>query len=142
MKLFPVQQRAIIGKGTGVKYHPKIIRFCLLLAAKSAPAYDELRSSNIITLPTRRRSRGYKNAVKHGADFNLQVINELVKIASWLKDCQRENLVYDKYSRQLVGYVDLGDPETNYASFKYPDSLETHVLLFYKRISNTCAFIL
>ena len=104
-----------------------IIRFCLSLAAKSASAYDELCSSNILTLPTRRTLRDYKNAVKPGAGFNHQVINELTKIASGLKDCQRyivlsfdemkikENLVYDKYSGQLVGYVDLGDPETNSA---------------------------
>ena len=83
--------------------------------------------------------------MKPGADFNHQVINELIKIASGLKDCQRyivlsfnemkmkENLVYDKYSRQLVGYVDLGDPETNYASFKDPGSLATHLLVFYIR---------
>ena len=41
----------------------------------------------------------------------------------------KENLVY-KYSGKLVGYVDLGDPETNYASFKDSDSLATHVLVF------------
>ena len=45
----------------------------------------------------------------------------------------KENLVYDKYSGQLVGYVDLGDPETNYASFEDPDSLATRVLVFYIR---------
>ena len=67
-----------------------IIRCCLSLAAKSASAY-ELRSSNIFTLPTRRTLRDYKDAVKPGADFNHQVLNELIKIASGLKDCQRYN---------------------------------------------------
>ena len=60
MKLFWEQQRALIGKGTGVRYHSMIIRFCLSLAAKSASAYDELRSSNILTLPTRRTLKDYK----------------------------------------------------------------------------------
>ena len=145
MKLFWGKQREVIGKGTRVRYHPMIIRFCLSLAAKSASAYDELRSSNVLTLPTRRTLRDYKNVVKPGSGFNHQVIDELTKIASGLKCCQRyvvlsfdemkikENLVYDKYSGQLVGYVDLGDPETNYASFKDPDSLATHVLVFYIR---------
>ena len=142
MKLFWEQQREVIGKGTGLRYHPMIIRFCLSLAAKSASAYDELHLSNVSTLPTRRTLRDYKNAVKPGSGFNHQVIDELTKIASGLKGCQRyvvlsfdemkikENLVYDKYSGQLVGYVDLGDPETNYASFKDHDSLATHVLVF------------
>ena len=38
MKLFWEQQRALIGKGTRVRYHPMRIRFCLSLAAKSASA--------------------------------------------------------------------------------------------------------
>ena len=58
-----------------------IIRFCLSLSAKSVSAYDELRSSNILTLPTRRTLRDYKNVAKPGARFNHQVIDELVKIA-------------------------------------------------------------
>ena len=52
-KLFWEQQRALISKGTGVRYHLVIIRFCLSLAAKSASAYDELLSSNILTVQTR-----------------------------------------------------------------------------------------
>ena len=59
MKLFWEQQREVIGKGTGVRYQPMIIRFCLSLAAKSASAYDELRSCNVLTLPTRRTLRDY-----------------------------------------------------------------------------------
>ena len=89
MKLFWEQRRALIGKGTGVRYHPMIIRFCLSLAAKPVSAYDELRSSKILTLPTRRTLRDYKNVAKPGAGFNHQVIDELVKIASGLKGCQR-----------------------------------------------------
>ena len=151
MKLFWEQQREVIGKGTGVRYHPMIIRSCLLLAAKSASAYDELRSSKVLTLPTRRTLRDYKNAVKPGSGSNHQVIDELTKIASGLTGCQRyvvlsfdemkikENLVYDKYSGQFVGYVYLGDHETIYASFKDPDTLATHVLVFYIRDPDTLA---
>ena len=50
MKLFWDQQQKLFGKGKGARYHPMIIRFCLSLASKSASAYDELRSSNILTL--------------------------------------------------------------------------------------------
>ena len=74
MKLFWGRQRTLIGKGTGVRYHPTIVRFCLSLAAKSASAYDELRTSKILTVPTRRTLRDYKNAMKPGAGFNHQVI--------------------------------------------------------------------
>ena len=39
--------------------------------------------------------------------------------------------MYDKYSDDLVGYVDFGDPYLNYASFKNQDYLATPVLVFY-----------
>ena len=145
MKLFWEQQKELFGKGTSRRYHPMIIRFCLSLACKSASAYDELRSSNVLTLPSRRTLRDYKNAIKPHAGFNPSVIEELIKIAERLQGYQRyvvlsfdemkikENLVYDKYSGDLVGYVDLGDPDTNYSSFENADSLATHVLVFYVR---------
>ena len=44
-----------------------------------------------------------------------------------------KNLVYDKYSGQLTGYVDLGDPDVNYSSFKDQNDLATHVLAYYVR---------
>jgi hypothetical protein len=42
------------------------------------------------------------------------------------------NLVFDKHSGRLIGFVDLGDPDINYSTF---DKIEpaTHVLAFYVR---------
>ena len=45
----------------------------------------------------------------------------------------QENLVYDKNCGNLVGYVDLGDPDINYLSFDNADVLESHVMMFYIR---------
>ena len=45
----------------------------------------------------------------------------------------QEHLVYDKYTGNLVGYVDLGDPIINYSSFENPDELASHVMVFYIR---------
>ena len=45
----------------------------------------------------------------------------------------KENLVYNKYSGLIVGYVDLGDPKTNFVSFLDPQNLATHMLVFYIR---------
>ena len=36
------------------------------------------------------------------------------------------NLVYDKYSGDSIGFVDLGDPMTNYASLWDEDVIATH----------------
>ena len=122
MHLFWEQQKqSVTKKGTPNRYHPMIIRFCLSLASKSASAYDELRSSNVLPLPSRRTLRDYKNAIKPHAGFNPAVINDLIKTTNPLKSYQRnvvlsfdemkiqENLVYDKYTGNLMGYVDLGD---------------------------------
>ena len=69
----------------------------------------------MLTLPSRRTLRGYKNAIKPHAGFNPAVINDLIKTTNLLKGCQRnvvlsfdemkiqENLVYDKYTGNLVG---------------------------------------
>ena len=56
-----------------------IIRFCLSLASKSASPYDESKSSNVLTLPSCRTVRDYKNAIKPHAGFNAAVIQELIK---------------------------------------------------------------
>ena len=74
MKLFWDQQTKLLQSGSK-KYHPMIIRFCLSLASKSASVYDELRHTNILTLPSRRTLRDYRNAIRPKTGFNSEVIN-------------------------------------------------------------------
>ena len=66
-----------------------IIGFCLSLSSKSASACDELRSSNVLTLPSCRTLRDYKNAIKPHAGFNPAVIQELIKTAELFTGHQR-----------------------------------------------------
>ena len=118
-----------------------IIRFCLSLASKSAAAYDELRNSNVLVLPSRPTLRDYKNAIKPTTGFNPEVVAELTKTVSKLSGAQRfivllfgeikiqQNLVFNKYSGELVGYVDIGDAELNYSCFANVNSLATHALV-------------
>ena len=70
-----------------------IIRCCLSLASKSASAYDELRSSNVLTLPSYRTLRDYKNAIKPHAGFNPSVIQELIKTTKIFTGHQRNIVV-------------------------------------------------
>ena len=42
-------------------------------------------------------------------------------------------MVYHKYSGELIGYVDLGDPELNYSCFSNVDVLASHALVYYVR---------
>ena len=45
----------------------------------------------------------------------------------------QSNLVFDKNSGDLVGFIDLGDPMTNYANLQEDDTIATHVLAFLAR---------
>ena len=42
----------------------------------------------------------------------------------------QDDLVWDKHTGELIGFVDLGDPDLNYATLKNNNELATHVLVF------------
>ena len=45
----------------------------------------------------------------------------------------QENLVWDKHTGDLIGFVDLGDTELNYATLKKSEDFASHVLVFLVR---------
>ena len=145
-KLFWQEQKKFAqGNSLAIRYHPMIIRFCISLASKSPSAYDELRDTGLLTLPSRRTLRDYTNYVKPSVGFNPKVTDELICASARLSGAQRmiclsfdevkiqENLVFDKYTGNLVGFVDLGDRDLNTTSFNNTDKLASHVMLFYVR---------
>ncbi|XP_022799506.1 uncharacterized protein LOC111337464 [Stylophora pistillata] len=143
MNLFWQQkQRMATSSKYGVRYHPMIIRFCLSLAAKSPSCYEELRNSDFLTLPSQRRLKDYRNAIKPQRGFNEQVIEELKTISNAYFDVQRyvvllfdemkvqANLVMDKVTGELIGFTDLGDPNVNFAVLEKAYEIAFHILLF------------
>ena len=112
---------------------------------KSPAAYRELRDSGALILPSERVLRDYKNYFKPKAGLNIENIDNVQKKASSLCGIQRyvvvvmdemkiqSNLVFDKHSGDLIGFVDLGDPMTNYASLGDEDVIATHALAFLVR---------
>ena len=55
----------------------------------------------------------------------------------------QEDLVWDKHSGELIGYIDLGDPELNCATMKQGSSIASHILVFLVRcIVNPLKFTL
>lgn len=148
MKLFWKEQQNYIGKSrSGVRYHPMVIRYCLKLAAKSPSAYEELRydektGTGILVLPSKRRLRDYRNYIKPERGFNSKIIDELCTKTQSFTDIERnviltfdemkiqDGLVWDKHGSDLIGYVDLGDEELNFATLKDVEDIATHVLVF------------
>ena len=146
MKFFWEQQMKLLQtKKFGRRYHPQIIRFALSLHGKSPAAYRELRDSGALILPSERVLRDYKNYYKPKAGLNNENTDTLREKASSLSGIQRyvvvamdemkiqSNLVFDKHSGDLIGFVDLGDPMTNYASLGEEDVMATHALAFLVR---------
>lgn len=151
MKLFwEEQQKYLQTSSKSVRYHPMIIRYCLSLAAKSSSAYEDLRynekdGTGVLILPSQRRLRDYRNYIKPQRGFNKGIIQELKTKMKHFSDPERyvvllldemkvqENLVWDKHTGELIGYVDLGDPAVNYATLQKVDNIATHVLVFMLR---------
>ena len=146
MKLFWEQQRKLFSSSaTGVRFHPMIIRFCLSLAAKSPSCYEELRNSKVLVLPSQRRLKDYRNAIRPQQGFNDEVEEELKNLTSTYFDVQRyvvllfdemkvqANLVLDKVTGELIGFTDLGDSELNFAVLDKTGELATHALVFLVR---------
>ena len=151
MKFFwEEQQKYLSSSKTGVRYHPMIIRYCLGLAAKYPSFYDDIRNgennnTGFLMLPSRRRLRDYKNDIRPTQGFNRDVVNELAKNVENFAEEEKyiillldemkiqEDLVWDKHTGDLIGHVDLGNTELNYAALKNPDEFASQVLVFLVR---------
>ena len=46
----------------------------------------------------------------------------------------QENLVWDKHNGELIGYVDLGDIDLNYATLSKVNTRKNVLLMCYKKI--------
>ena len=124
-----------------------IIRYCLNLASKSPSFYDDIRydknnDTDFLVLPSRRRLRDYKNYIHPTSGFNIEIIAELTRTVKNFSEQEKycvllmgemkiqEDLVWDKHTEDLIGYVNLGDSQLNYATLKKSDDITSHVLVF------------
>ena len=131
----------------GARFHPMIIRFCLSLSQKSASSYDELRDTfdGVIKLPSRKTLKDYKNWIRPKPGFSEGVVEELARLSAKYIDIERyvvlfldetkikSNLVFDKHSGQLIGFVDLGGDKCNFSCLEKAYELATHALAFIVR---------
>ena len=149
VKLFWQEQQKYITLSSPncIRYHSMIIKFCLNLAAKSSSASKDLRNDNktgtgVLVLPSLRTLRDHKNYIRPTREFNPGIVNELAKKSASFSEIERyvtilfdemkiqENLVWDKHSDELIGFVDLGDINVNFAALKNTQTLAKHVLVF------------
>lgn len=116
----------------GMRWHPLMIKWCIYLRHLSSKAYDTIRESGCISLPSQRTLRDYSNCVKETAGFSHAVDMQLLDTANITKCKQwqklvillmdemyvKEGLVYNKHTGKLVGFVDLGDVNNHLLAFE------------------------
>ncbi len=116
----------------GMRWHPAMIKWCLYLRHHSSKAYEMIRQSGCIHLPSQRTLRDYSHCVKSGAGFSAAVDCQLMQAAG-LASCEaweklvvllldemyvREDLVYEKQTGRLVGFTTLGDVNDHLLAFE------------------------
>ena len=117
------QREASCRSGQGMRWHPAMIKWCLFLRHQSSKAYELLRSSGCIHLPSQRTLRDYSHCVKSEAGFSTAVdlllmqANSMSSCPEWKKLVVllldemyiRDDLLYNKHSGKLIGFANLGN---------------------------------
>lgn len=116
----------------GMRWDPLMVKWCLYLRHKSSGAYELLRDSGCITLPSQHTLRDYTHYVKATVGFSTEVDLQLARVAK-LNSCKdyqkcvvmimdemyiKEELVYDKHSGSLIGFVNMGDINTHLFAYE------------------------
>ena len=115
---------------------------------------NEKEGSGILVLPSQTTLRDYKNYIRPERGFNLKVIEKLAlktkdfsSVEKFICICfdemkiQDDLLVWDRHTGELIGFVDLGDVNLNYASLNSVQEIASHVCVFLiKSIVNPLSF--
>ena len=118
------QMKALTAKSkTQIRWHPVIIRWALYLHYKSSGAYETLRKSGVISLPTTRTLRDYRHFSSHcQTGFTSTSDHQLLELIKQRRPSHlaryvfllidemyiKEGLVYEKSTGALIGFSDLG----------------------------------
>ena len=135
-----------------------IIKYCLAITSKSSAAYKDLRydskkGTGVLVLPSQRTLRDYKNYIRPEIEFNHYVVKQLTEKTKSFMTIERyinlvldemkvlEDLVGDKTTGELIGFVDLGDIDLDYATVQNAQQITTHILVFMvKSIANPLSY--
>lgn len=116
-----------------MRWHPLMVRWCLYLRHRSSGAYEALRESGCLKLPSQRTLRDYTYYTKAAIGFSKEV-DKMLKEAAEISTCEprqlytllaldemhiREDLVYDKHSGALVGFANLGDINMHLQAYEH-----------------------
>jgi hypothetical protein len=154
LRLFWEQQQssAKAKSSNGMRWDPLMIRWCLYLRHLSGRAYELLRESGVISLPSQRTLRDYTYYTNSCVGFSDSVDEQLMQIAKISSCPEKEkyvgllmdemhikaNLVYNKHSGNLIGFINLGDVNNHLLEFERslkPDSNNKKVPLAHSMLT-------
>lgn len=153
--LFWEEQNKAKSKPNGAHtWHPMIIRWCLNLKLISTSAYERLRSSAILKLPSSRTLRDYTHWVEAKSGFQSE-IDMLLRKEAKLESCDeyaryaclvldevkvKKGLVYNKELGHVIGFTRLNsisnhlkEYERTVLSDKPAQEIASHMLVFMVR---------
>ena len=106
---------------SGRRWHPLIVKWCLYLHHISTKAYETIRTSGILTLPSSRTLRDYKHLSSTSVGFSIEADRQLLDILNQKDDLAKycvllfdemyikQGLVFEESTGSLFGFTDLGD---------------------------------
>ncbi|KAJ1524599.1 hypothetical protein ONE63_011084 [Megalurothrips usitatus] len=116
---------------SGIRWHPTMIRLALSMHLTSPAAYELLRQTGVVKLPSRRTLFDYSHSkpVNEGIDkVVLESVSErLARFKEKLKKFRvlmtdemyiSQNLVFQKTSGRLIGYTSLDDLDAEVKSLE------------------------
>ena len=117
------KKAASVKNGTGMRWHPLMIKWCVNLKLISSSAYNALRTSGFLKLPSERTLRDYSNVFESKVGFQDEVDKQLLdevnakslppsrKFVGLILDEMKlkEGIVYNKTSGSVIGFTSIGD---------------------------------
>ena len=126
------QEAGKVKDSRSMRWHPLFIKWCLYLSHVSGRAYETLRSSGCIHLPSQQTLRDYTHYVKASTGFSDEVDSQLA-LAANIMHCPehekyiaivfdemyiKEDLVYNKHTNALIGFANLGDINAHLVAYE------------------------
>jgi hypothetical protein len=133
----------------GIRWHPFFIRWCLNIMQCSPKAYNAMRESNLIILPSQRTLKDYTHWFRPQVGYQVETFTQLYEDfkVSTLTEAQQnvvlvfdemkihEGLVFDNQTELIIGFVDTGDLNKKFKSFEahlqkeeVDEQVATHIL--------------
>ena len=140
-----------------MRWHPLIIRWCLNLKLMSSSSYHAFRTAGFIKLPSERTLYDYSHFYQSKAGFHVELNKQLMKESNVdelsepklfcgliLDEMKvKENLVYNKHTGEVVGFVNLGEINNDLLRLEnsifhqhkqcQPNAIATHLLVILVR---------